>query len=74
MLEAAFVLEGDRVCEGVRVPDREDVTDAFARVGLAVLVLLAVGVGDDVIFDVPVPDTLTVLEKDDVIDDEAPRE
>ena len=77
MLETTKVLpmEEVRLRDGVRVPDRVD--DTFAenkRVGVAVLVLVAVGVGDDVIFDVPVPVTLIVFEKEDVADDEAPVE
>ena len=60
----------------VPVTDRVDVKifAEAAREGVAVLVLVPVGVGDEVLLEVRVPVKLLVLERDEVMDGEVPNE
>lgn len=60
----------------VLVTDRVDVKifSEAAREGVTVLVLVPVGVGDEVLLEVRVPVKLLVLERDEVIDGEVPNE
>ena len=60
----------------VLVTDRVDVKifSEAAREGVTVLVLVPVGVGDEVLLEVRVPVKLPVLERDEVIDGEVPNE